>query len=145
MKNLAIYDSKCYYCNLMVEFIRKLDKNNLIFFISYYSKRGQRILNKQFGSKIGFTFYLFDLNEMKVYWGDAATLKVLKIVKFPDFIAKLFSKFYPIIVEIISYAIKRHRMICPPSEGKCKFIKTSEGEFSFITKFAYNEINKIWN
>jgi predicted DCC family thiol-disulfide oxidoreductase YuxK len=127
----------------MVEFVKRLDKRKLITFVPYYDKISQKILKVQFGKEIGFTLYLFDLNERKVYWGDYATKKILKIIHSPQIVLLLFPKIYPTLVKIISFLIRRHRKVCPPSEGACKFIKTKEGEYTNITKNAHHYIRNF--
>ncbi len=143
MKNLAIYDSKCYYCSLMTNFVKKFDKENKILYLPYETNLGKSILNKQFGDEIGFTLYLFEPQEKRVYWGDYATSRILEIINFPGIITWAFPKIYPTLVKTVSYVIKRHSKVCPPEEGVCKFVRTSEGEFAEITDEVWNEISKI--
>lgn len=142
MKSVVIYDSDCVYCSNLVGAVRKIDKKKKLNFLPFKSKIAQKILHEQFGKEIGFTLYLFEKN--RATWGDSATLRLIKILGFPPLLAKTLSRFYPHFVKMISFMIRRHQLVCPPGQEKCRFIKVGNLEYAKTNKKVQSLLNNLW-
>ncbi len=138
---LAIYDGRCSSCTDFKRLVEYLDKGKKVIFLKYESRQAQNILKKQFGKYMGFTLYLFEND--RVVWGDNATHRVLEMVNLPYFLTSVFSSLYPLVVKAISFLEKRHRMVEPPKEGLCMFVRTNKGVHAKMTEKARREVFEL--